>query len=111
MKKILFCFFILQLCLSEGFIRSDQTNVISILNDAAYSSADKDYGSTGIERVNNRLNEIQSMFASTKQDLQNISIIQANDHYCIFQDSTTMQAYFVIRGTIPSKASDIYNDA
>ena len=46
----------------EGFIKSNYTEIDSILNEATYYSIDKSYGNSEKERVEKRLNEIRDQF-------------------------------------------------
>ncbi|KAL4504213.1 hypothetical protein ABPG72_021051 [Tetrahymena utriculariae] len=112
MQTKLFLIFLLISVLvnGQGFIKSNYTEIDSILNEATYYSIDKSCGNSEKERVEKRLNEIREQFQQTKSALQNIEVLQSTENYSIFVDNTRKQVYLAIRGTVPSKGSDLVND-
>ncbi|KAL4435838.1 hypothetical protein ABPG74_015806 [Tetrahymena malaccensis] len=109
---LFFIFFALTIAVQgNSFVKTDYTELDSILNEATYYSVDKTYGTSEKERVQNRLNEIRENFTQTKGVLQNIDVLQSTENYTIFIDNTNKQAYLTIRGTVPTKGSDLKNDA
>ncbi|KAL4509143.1 hypothetical protein ABPG72_018074 [Tetrahymena utriculariae] len=90
MKKAFYTLFIGIYCLSlivcqQAFVKTEYTEIISVLNDAIYSAIDDTYGKTEAERIQQRIIQIQNQYLQTIDVVKRLSVIQAYQRYA--QDS------------------------
>ncbi|KAL4480107.1 hypothetical protein ABPG74_020623 [Tetrahymena malaccensis] len=92
-------FYLSVIVCQQTFVKTEYTEVISVLNDAIYSAIDESYGTTEVLRIQQRLIQIQNQYPQTIDVVKGLSVIEASERHAIFTNENQKQVFLAIRGT------------